>query len=60
VSSLTRVAIISVVPAKDVSNEKLQAELQRRLRSKLFSVEKIAILDEQYERPIPSPSTKQK
>ena len=40
-------AIVSVLPAKNVSNTKLQAELRKRLKSKSFSVERIAILDDQ-------------
>ena len=58
--SLTRAAIISILPAENVSNAKLEAELKKRLKSKLFSVERIAILDEQKGESILSPPTKRK
>ena len=42
-----RVAIISILPAENVSDAELQADLRNRLNSKLFSVERVAILDTQ-------------
>ena len=59
-SSLTRVAIISVLPEKNVTNAELKAELEERLRSKSFSVERIAILDEQDDLPLLTPPTSRK
>ena len=47
--NLTRAAIVSILPAENVSNAKLEAELRKRLKSKLFSVERIAILDDEKE-----------
>jgi len=57
---LTRAAIISVIPAKNVSNTELEAELKKRLKSKLFKVERIAILDDEEPGPIVSSPAKQK
>ena len=46
---MTRVALITITPVKDISSAELQAELKERLKSKSFTVERIAILDEQEE-----------
>ena len=53
---MSRVALITIIPVKDVSNE-LQAELKERLKSKSFTVERIAILDEQEENRVVNLST---
>jgi hypothetical protein len=45
--SLTRVAIISILPAENVSNAELEAALKEHLKSKLFSVDRVAIIDDQ-------------
>jgi hypothetical protein len=55
-NTLTRVAIISILPAKNISNAELEAELKKRLQSKSFSVDHIAILDDEPEGPIPAES----
>ena len=44
---MTRVALISILPAENVSNAKLEAELKKRLKSKLFSVDRISILGDE-------------
>jgi len=54
---MTRVALITIVPVKDISNAELQAELKERLKSKSFTVERIAILDEQEENRVVNLST---
>jgi len=41
---LSRVVIISLLPNENVPDEELQAELRKRLESKAFSVERIAII----------------
>ena len=45
--NLTRVAIISILPAENVSNAELEAELKERLKSKSFSVDRISILEDE-------------
>lgn len=42
--ALSRLVIISLLPNKNVPDEELQAELRKRLESKAFSVERIAII----------------
>jgi hypothetical protein len=49
---LARVAIISILPVETVSNTDLEADLKKRLNSKLFSVEHISILTDQEEKAI--------
>ena len=44
---MTRVAIIVILPAENVSNAELEAELKERLKSKSFSVDRISILDDE-------------
>ena len=43
---MERVAIITVVPAKNLSSAKLEAKLRKILASKSFSVDRIKILAE--------------
>jgi hypothetical protein len=45
-NKLVRVAIISILPSETVTNAELEAELRQRLDSKSFSVDHIAILDD--------------
>jgi len=51
---LTHVALISVLPAENVSNTELEADLRKRLESRLFSLERIAILEGQMDEPGPT------
>jgi len=54
------VGFISILAAKDVSRSELKADLKKRLKSKLFSVEKISILEYEEDESAPSPPTKRK
>ena len=49
--ALVRVAIVSILPAENVSDAELQADLRIRLNSTLFTVERIAILNTQLNSP---------
>jgi len=41
------VAIVSILPTENMSNSELEADLKKRLASNSFSVERIAIIDDQ-------------
>jgi hypothetical protein len=44
---LTRAVIVSILADENVSDAELEAHLKKRLDSKLFLVERMAILDDQ-------------
>jgi len=46
-SDLSRLALVVIEPARNVSNRALEAELRKCLTSKSFSVQKITLLDDE-------------